>query len=91
MFESSVSCLQCFCQLSILYQSLLKTIYSAQLRFFFFFVFLPFYRAALTAYGDSQARDPVGAVAAGLHQRHGNAGSELCLQPTPQLIATPDP
>ena len=25
-----------------------------------------------------------------LHQNHSNAGSEPCLQPTPQLTATPD-
>ena len=33
----------------------------------------------------------IGAVAAGLSQSHSNAGSKLCLQPTPQLTATPDP
>ena len=31
------------------------------------------------------------AVAAGLRQSHSNVGSELHLQPTPQLMATPDP
>ena len=41
------------------------------------------------SYGGSQARDPIGAVAAGL--LHSNEGSELPLQPTPQLAATPDP
>ena len=43
------------------------------------------------AYGGSQARSPIGAVAAGLHQRHSNSGSKPCLLPTPQLTATPDP
>ena len=43
------------------------------------------------AHGRSQARGPVGAVAAGLHHSHSTAQSELCLQPTPQLMATPDP
>ena len=43
------------------------------------------------AYGDSQARDPIGADAAGLHQSHSNAGSELRLRPTPQLTAMLDP
>ena len=43
------------------------------------------------AYGGSQARGLIGAVAAGLHQSHSNARSELHLQPTPQLMATPDP
>ena len=42
-------------------------------------------------YGDSQARGPIGATAAGLHHSHSNAGSELCLRPIPQLMATPDP
>ena len=60
------------------------------LFFFFFLIFLSF-RAAPMAYGISQARGPVGATAAGLHQSHSNAGSELCLQPTPQLKAMPDP
>ena len=45
--------------------------------------------AAPAAYGGSQARGLIGAVAAGLH--HSNAGSEPRLQPTPQLTATPDP
>ena len=43
------------------------------------------------AYGGSQVKGPIRAVAAGLHQSHSNAGSEQCLQPTPQLSATPDP
>ena len=42
--------------------------------FFFFFWSVPF-RAAPTAYGDSQARDQIGAVAAGLHHGHSNATS----------------
>ena len=47
--------------------------------------------AAPAAYGGSQARGPVGAVAASLLQSHSNAGSESSLQPTPQLTATLDP
>ena len=43
------------------------------------------------AVGGSQARGPVGAAAASLHQSHGNSGSELRLQPTPQLTTMPDP
>ena len=46
--------------------------------------------AAPAAYGGSQARGLIGAVATGLHQSHSNAGSEPRLQPTPQLTATPD-
>ena len=51
----------------------------------FFFFFFVFYRATPMAYGDSQARDPIEAVAAGQCQSHRNARSEPSLQPTPQL------
>jgi len=47
--------------------------------------------AAPAAYGGSQARGRIGAVATGLRQSHSNAGSEPRLQPTPQLPATQDP
>ena len=57
---------------------------------FLFFVFLLLRWAAPTAYGGSQARGRIGAVAAGLPQSHSNAGSEPGLQPTPQLMAMPD-
>ena len=50
-----------------------------------------FSRAAPTAYGGSQARGRIRAVAVGLCQSHSNAGSEPCLQPTPRLTAVPDP
>ena len=46
----------------------------------YFFFFCPF-RATPTAYGGSQARGPVGAVAASLRHSHSNAGSKPCLQP----------
>ena len=66
---------------------------------FFFFVFLSVVVvvvvaiswAAPAAYGGSQARGPIRAVATGLRQSHSNVGSEPRLQPTPQLTATPDP
>jgi len=58
--------------------------------FFFFFVFLAISWAAPVAYGGSQGRGLIGAVATGLRQSHSNAGSEPRLQPTPQLTATPD-
>ena len=46
---------------------------------------------APAAYGGSQARGRIGAVAAGLRQSHSsNTRSEPSLQPTPQLTATPD-
>ena len=53
-------------------------------------VFLLFLWATSAAYGGSQARGLIGAVAAGLRQSHSNVGSEPHLQPTPQLMATPD-
>jgi len=46
--------------------------------------------AAPAAYGGSQARGQIGAVAASLRQSHRHAGSEPRLQPTPQLTAMPD-
>ena len=49
-----------------------------------------FFRAAVTAYGGSQARGWIGAIGAGLHHSHSNAGPKLCLRPTPQLMAMPD-
>ena len=54
-------------------------------------LFICLFRTAPAAYGGSQARGPIGAVATGLSQSHSNAGSEPCLGPTPQLTATPDP
>ena len=59
--------------------------------YFVFFFFFVFSRAAPVVYGGSQARGPIGAVAAGLHHSHSNTGSEPCLRPTPQLTATLDP
>ena len=65
------------------------------IRFFFGgglpFFFFAISRAAPTAYGGSQARGLIGAVATGLRQNHSNTGSELHLQPTSQLTTTPDP
>ena len=65
-------------------------IFNLNFFFFSFFCFLIF-RAVLAAYGSSQARDWIRAVAAGLHHSHSNARSELCLWPTAQLTATLDP
>ena len=59
--------------------------------FCFFFGLFGFSLAASAAYGGSQARGPIGAVAVGLRHSHSNAGSEPCLQPPPQLTAKPDP
>ena len=60
------------------------------LFFFFFFVFC-LLGAAPTAHGSSQARGCIGAVAAGLHHSHSNAGSEPHLRPAPQLKEMLDP
>ena len=65
---------------------------------FFFFVFLSFVVvivvaiswATPAAYGGSQSKDLIRAVAAGLHRSHSNTGSEPRLRPTPQLRAMPD-
>ena len=40
------------------------------------------FRAALEAYGGSQGRGLIGAVAASLSHSHSNSGSEPCLRPT---------
>ena len=63
---------------------------SIYIYLFSFFGLFVYFRASPTAYGGSQARGPIGAVAAGLHQSHSNAGSKPSLQPTPQLTATLD-
>ena len=60
------------------------------LIFLFLFVFCLF-RAVPVAYGGSQARGQIGAVAPGLHHSHGNTASELQLQPTQQLAVMRDP
>ena len=43
------------------------------------------------AYGGSQAKGAIGTIAASLCYSHSNAGSELHLRPTPELMVTPDP
>ena len=62
--------------------------FHADIPFFFFFFY---FRATPAAYGGSQARGRIRAIAAGLHHSHSNMGSEPRLQPTPQLMAMPDP
>ena len=57
------------------------------ISFFFFCLF----RATPRAHRGFQARGRIGAVATGLHHSHSNTRSELHLQPTSQLTATPDP
>ena len=58
-----------------------------------YFCLFAFSRAAPAAYGGSQARGLIRAVAAGLHQSHSNVGvgSEPHLRPTPPLMAVLTP
>ena len=58
--------------------------------FFFFFCLFAISWAAPAAYGGSQARGLIGAVATSLRQSHSNLGSEPRLRPALQLTATPD-
>ena len=58
-----------------------KSIFSFKLPFKKIFFF--FFRATPAAYGVSQARGQIGAVAADLHHSHNNVGAEACVQPTP--------
>ena len=62
---------------------------------FFLFVWLVWFfclfRAKPMVYGGSQTRDSIRTVATSLHHSHSNWGSESRLQPTPRLMATPDP
>ena len=60
------------------------------LFFFFLFGLFASSRVNPAAYGSSQARGLIGAAPAGLHHSHNNARSKPRLQPTPQLMATPD-
>ena len=58
---------------------------------YLFICLIVFFRAAPAAYGGSQARGLIGAVAASLRHSHSGAESKPHLRPTPQLTATPDP
>ena len=66
-----------------------KHIQHPDLDFFFFGLFAISW-AAPAAYGGSQARGPIGAVATAYGTATATQGSEPHLQPTPQLTATPD-
>ena len=59
--------------------------------FLIYFLFFCLFRAVPMAYGGSQTRGLIGAVATGLCHSHSNAGSDPRLQPTPQLMTMPDP
>ena len=57
---------------------------------FFKVLFIYLFLGTSTAYGVSQARGRIEAVAADLYHSHSNARSEPCLQPTPQATETLD-
>ena len=59
------------------------------IMFLLFFLSFCLFRVAPGAYGGSQARGPIGAVATSLHHSHSNVGSEPRLPSTPQLTAMP--
>ena len=78
-----------------------KREHSCNVFFFWFFLwgffwvflwgFFCFFRATLMTHGSSQVRGWIRIAAVGLQYSHSDAESELCLQPTPQLMATLDP
>jgi len=49
------------------------------------------FRAEVPAYGSSQARGPLRAIATSLQHSYNNVGSEPHLRTSPQLRAMPDP
>ena len=57
----------------------------------FLFCFVSLFRAEATAYGGSQARGRIGAVASDLCHSHSKTGSEPGMQPTSEFTATSDP
>ena len=63
----------------------------ALLFIYFYYYYFFFSRAAPAAYGGSQARGGIEAVAAGLHHSHSHIRSEWRLRPTPQRLAMSDP
>ena len=61
-------------------------VFQSRISFFFFF-FFPLFKAVPAAYGSSQARGGIRALAASLYHSHSNTGSKPCLRPAPQLVA----
>ena len=66
---------------------LISNISALMRKYFYFIFFFWLFKAALVAYGGSQARGLIGATAAGLHHSRSNSRSKPRLQPTPQLTA----
>ena len=57
----------------------------------YIYIYILLFKAAPAAYGGSQARGPIGAVATRLCHSHSHGRSESHLRLTPQLTAAPDP
>ena len=64
---------------------------NSTISFFFFFFFSFFLGLHLWHMGVPRLGGQIGVAAAGLYHGHSNTGSELHFQPTPQLVAMPDP
>ena len=71
-------------------QRLLWKIFNSNHNFFFFLFFSFFLGSHLRHMEVPRLGVKVGAATAGLHHSHSNTRSELHLQSTPQLMATPD-
>ena len=75
-------------------RQLVNQVWSYYLPILFIYLFIGLFAiswAAPKAYGGSQAKGLIGAVATSLRQSHSTAGSKPRLRPTPQLTAMPDP
>ena len=76
LFELELSSFMDIC-LGVGLLDLMVTLFLVSFLFLpFFFFFFAFFRAAPEAYGGSQARGPIGAIAAGLHHSHSNTRSQ---------------
>ena len=60
-------------------------------KFLTIYIYIYIYKAALMVYGSYQTIGRIRAVVAGLCHSHSNARYKPRLQPTSQLMATPDP
>ena len=78
------------CPLSGLGSLILFLVYR-EVSVFVVIIIILLFRAAPAAYGGSQARGLIRAIATGLHHSHSNTGSKPHLQPTSQLTAILDP
>ena len=66
-------------------------IYSLSKDYYYYYYYcFAFCRAAPAAYGSSENRGWIWATAAGLYHSHSHARSKPHLQPTSQLMTTPD-